>query len=87
VGRANIAVYNWDHSSTVNLDFSTFLNNGDPYVVRNAWNFFGTPLASGTYNGSTVNVPAQGLTIATPVGVTAPSETGPEFNVYIVRKA
>ena len=85
-GRANIAVYNWDHSSTVSLDFSSFLNNGDAYVVRNAWNYFGTPLTSGTWTGTNVSVNTTGLTIAAPVGLSAPSETGPEFVMYIVRK-
>jgi hypothetical protein len=86
-GRAHIAVFNWDQSATVDLDLSTTLRPGDPYVIRNAWNYFGTPLAKGTYTGAPVTVNASGLTIAAPVGLSAPAETGPEFNVYVVAKA
>jgi hypothetical protein len=86
VGRANIAVFNWDHSATVSLDFSSFLNNGDTYVVRNAFNYLGTPLASGTWNGTLVVVNTSGLVQATPVGKSAPTEPGTEFNIYVVSK-
>jgi hypothetical protein len=86
VGRANLAVFNWDHSPTVALDFSTFLSVGDSYEVRNAWNFFGPLVATGTWSGSPVPVPAQGLPVSFPVGLSAQPESGPEFNAFVVRK-
>jgi hypothetical protein len=86
-GRANIAVYNWDASATVSLDFSSFMNNGDQYEVRTAWNYFGSTLATGTWNGTLVSVAATGLTISTPVGLAGPpAATSPEFCVYMIRK-
>lgn len=85
-GRANVAVFNWDGSGTVPVDFSSFLNVGETYVVRNAWNYFGTPVTSGVYAGGTVSITASGLTISTPVGLTTPAETGPEFNCFVVSR-
>jgi hypothetical protein len=70
----------------VPVDFSSFLNVGETYVVRNAWNYFGTPVTSGVYAGGTVSITASGLTISTPVGLTTPAETGPEFNVFVVSR-
>jgi hypothetical protein len=87
VGRANVAVYNWDGSTSVNLDFSSFLNNGDTYVVRNAWNYYGATLASGTWNGSAVSVTVNALTPSTPVGLAGPpAATSPEFCCFVVSK-
>jgi hypothetical protein len=87
-GRANIAVFNWAHTATVQLDFSTFLVAGDAYEVRNAWNFFGPTVATGTWSGGLVTVPVQGLSPSVPVGaVSGKGETGPEFNAFVVRRS
>ena len=51
-GRANITVYNWDgveHASTSTSAASS--SPGDGYEVRNAQDFFGAPVLTGTYNG------------------------------------
>jgi hypothetical protein len=86
-GRANIAVYNWDGSTSVNLDFSSFMNNGDAYDIRNAWDFFGTSLGTGTWSGTPVAVTISALNRSTPVGLASPpAATSPEFCCFIVRK-
>lgn len=84
-GRATITVYNWNRESTIAVDLGSVIQNGQPYEVRNAQNYLAGPILTGTYDGASVRLPASGLGIAQPVGIAGPSETGPEFNVYIVR--
>jgi hypothetical protein len=85
-GRANIAIYNWNLQSTVAVDVSGVLTPGKTYVVKDAQNFFGPPVASGTYSGGTITIPMTGLTVATPVGnvPSRPGHTGPEFGAFVV---
>jgi hypothetical protein len=83
-GRANITVYNWPHQSTVDVDLSGAAYVGGAYEIRNAQDFYGTPVASGIFDGSLVTLPLSGLTVASPVGWPAPSVTGPEFNVFVL---
>jgi len=84
-GRANITVYNWSLSATVPADVSGVLSVGQTYEVRNAQNWFGAPVLTGTYDGSPLNLPMTGLSVAAPVGWTTPPASGPEFNVFVVR--
>ena len=88
-GRANIIVYNWAQQSTVSVDLSAVLNPGDRYVVQNAQDFYGSPVASGTYQGGSIQLPMAGITPPAPVGraYSPPPVTGPTFNVFVVMKA
>jgi len=86
-GRANIAVYNWAGQSSVSVDVSGILSNGDGYEVRNAQDFFGAPVASGTYSGGSISLPMNNLSVATPYGVGAPDEVGPDFNAFVLLPA
>ena len=83
-GRANITVFNWDLASTVNVDLSSVLQPGSQYEIRNAQNYFAAPVATGTYTGGTVSIPMTDLSVASPVGWTAPPPTGPEFNAFVL---
>jgi PKD repeat protein len=83
-GRANITVFNWDLQNTVSVNVTGVLSVGQSYEVRNAQNFFGPPVLTGTYNGSPLQLPTSGLSMASPVGFAAPQATGPEFNVYVL---
>jgi PKD repeat protein len=83
-GRANITVYNWNLAATVSVDVSAVLAAGQAYEVRNAQNWFGAPVAAGTYDGTPLNLPMTGLGVATPVGWAAPPASGPEFNVFVL---
>lgn len=82
-GRANITVFNWDLAPTVNIDLSA-LPVGSDYEVRNAQDYFGTPVLTGTYAGGTISLPMSGLAVETPAGVAAPPATGPEFNAFVL---
>jgi hypothetical protein len=84
-GRANVTIYNWDLLSTVRVDLSGILYLGSTYEIRNAQDFFAAPALSGIYDGNPViTIPMTGLTIAIPVGWTAPPPTGPEFNAFML---
>jgi PKD repeat protein len=84
-GRANITIYNWDRVPSVGVSLKGILKAGTAYEIRNAQNFFGPAVLSGTYDGSsTLSLPMNGLAPAIPVGRPAPPPTGPEFQVFIV---
>ena len=83
-GRANITVYNWNLAPTVSVDVTGILAPGQAYEVRNAQDWFGAPVVSGTYDGSPLVLPMTGLSVAIPVGWPAPPASGPEFNVFVV---
>jgi hypothetical protein len=86
-GRANIIVYNWDSAGSVSVDVSSVLASGDTYEIRDAENWFGTPVASGTYSGGSVAVPMSGLAVAKTVGrSTQPIHTPAEFGAFVVLK-
>ena len=84
-GRANIIIYNWAQDSTVSVDVSGVLTPGDQYVVQNAQDFYGSPIASGTYSGGTLQLPVVNVAAPSPIGVTTTRPapvTGPTFNVF-----
>ena len=83
-GRANIIIYNWQLLNSVAVDVSSVLPVGTSYHVVNAQNFYGQPVASGTYTGGTISLPMTGLTVAAPVGTPTPASSGPAFNAFIL---
>jgi hypothetical protein len=83
-GRAHITIFNWNLSSSVDVDLSSVLSQGSYFELRNAQNYFGPPAVSGTYDGNLVTVPMAGLLPASPVGWAAPPPTGPEFNAFVL---
>lgn len=87
-GRANIVVYNWSGQATVSVDLSGVLTVGDAYVVQSVQDFYGSPVASGTYGGGSIQLPMAGITPAAPVGrsYTPAPITGPTFDVFVVMR-
>jgi len=88
-GRANIIVYNWAQQSAVSVDVSGILKRGDRYVVQNAEDFYGPPIASGIYKGQPLELPMASITPPSPVGVVTAQPapvTGPTFNVFVLMK-
>ncbi len=83
-GRATIVVYNRDASAAEAVDLTGVVSPGAAYEIRNAQNFYGPPIVSGTYAGGLVTLPMIGLTPATPVGYRVPSSTGPAFAAFVV---
>jgi hypothetical protein len=85
-GRANIVVYNWDLASSVAVDVGAALTPGSRYEVRDAQNFFGAPVSTGTYSGAPIGIPMTGLTIPAPNGnvPTAPVHTALQFGTFVL---
>ncbi|MGA2716917.1 MAG: hypothetical protein ABSG41_27840, partial [Bryobacteraceae bacterium] len=85
-GRANIAIYNWSLAPTVSVDISSALSVGTRYQILDAENYYGPPVASGTYTGTPITIPMTGLTIATPNGnvPTEPTHTAPQFGAFVL---
>jgi hypothetical protein len=84
--RANLTIYNWALSNTIAVDPSGVLATGDHYELRNAQDFYGSPVLLGTYTGGTLLVPMNGLSAAQPFG-TSPSpvpSSAPEFAAFIL---
>lgn len=82
--RAMVAIYNWGLSPTVSVDLSGILTVGNSFKVINAQNYFSTPVVSGDYAGGTVAIPMNGLSVATPVGLSPPPTTSPQFGAFVV---
>ncbi len=86
-GRANIAVYNPSGALSVSVSMSGVLNAGDSYTVRNVYDMYGAPVASGTYAGGAITIPITGMNPPMPLGgTTAPPQTGTTFAVFVVTK-
>jgi hypothetical protein len=87
-GRANIIVHNWTSQSTVSADVSGVLSVGDQYEVRSVQALFGTPVASGTYAGGTIQIPMTAIAPPQPVGRSTPTPptTGPFFDVFLLTR-
>jgi len=88
-GRANIIVYNWAQQSAVSVDVSGILNRGDRYVVQNAEDFYGPPIASGIYTGRPLDLPMVSITPPSPIGIATAQPapvTGPTFDVFVLMK-
>jgi hypothetical protein len=89
LGRANITIFNWDMKPTVDIDVSAAgLKRGDRFELRDAQDYFGAPVVSGTYSGAALAVPMTGTAVSAPAGTVAvpPKHTSPEFGVFILRK-
>ena len=90
IGRANIVVMAYSAPASINVNLATTgLTDNQAYEIRNAFDFFGTAVASGTYDAgaTTISLPLNGaaLNVATPVGEsTEPATTVPMFGVFVV---
>lgn len=85
-GRGHVIVYNYGRQGSVGVDLSSVLSSGQRYEIRNVQNYFGTPVASGTYSGGTVSLPMTGVTPPARIGrsTATPPVTGPLFDTFVV---
>lgn len=87
--KANITIYNWPGNSTVSLDPSSVLDENDTYEVVDVQNYFGEPVASGTYTGGNLAIPMTSTAVTAAVGnnlPTAASHTPSEFGTFMLVK-
>lgn len=89
-GRANVMVYSFSGSSTATIDLSSAgLANGQSFTIRNAQNYYGPSVATGTFNSAsptiTISLTGAALGVATPIGYSfTPATTCPQFCPMIV---
>jgi hypothetical protein len=86
-GRANIVIYNWNPQPAVQVDLSSSgINVGDQFQIRDAENWFGGAVVSGTYTGDPVSIPMLGLVVALPNGIVPNPQphTAPQFGAFIL---
>src|SRR3989344_2351624 len=53
--RMNVITYNWDGNTTVSVDPSLVLDNGDSYEIHNTQDYF-DDVITGTYSGSNISI-------------------------------
>lgn len=86
-GRANVTVLNWDRAATVAVDVSAArLPVGSRFEVRDARNFYGPAVVTGTYTGAPITLPMTGLVAAPPIGnaPVIPPHTAPELGTFVL---
>ncbi len=87
LGRANIAIFNWQQLSSVSVDISSAgLVSGQSFQVIDAQNPFGGPVLTGVYNGSPISLPMTLTAVAQPIG-NAPKaavHTGIEYGSFVL---
>jgi hypothetical protein len=85
-GRAHIIVYNWEDLDEVKIDPQNIMPSGTSYILRNAEDYYGTPVLQGVYQGGELTIPMSGLNSVIPLGEPniIPEKTGRQFNVFIL---
>ena len=83
-GRGHIFVFNWDKRTAVEVDVSGLLKIGDNFEVRNAKDFFGTPVVRAKYDGKPLLLPLAGLRVAGPLGGSKTPREDPQFSAFVV---
>lgn len=85
-GRANLAVYNWDHAEAIELDLKGVLSVGQQFRIVSAQDFYGLPVLKGRYEGKPVSLSMSTAPAATPRGLKLGKliKSGPEFGAFVV---
>jgi len=88
-GRAHIVVFNWERRASVAVDLSSAgLVEGDIFEIRDVQNLTGTPVVTGRYAGSRIELPMNSSAVLKPHGDTRHdvTHTDSEFGVFLVRR-
>jgi hypothetical protein len=84
-GRAHVAVFNYDRRRSVLLDLSrAALRQGQRFVIVDAQDYFGKPVAQGMFDGRPVEIVMSGLRAAKPVGAARLRHTAPVFGAFVI---
>lgn len=86
--KSYVTIYNWENLSEVDIDASSVLDENDTYAIYDTENFFGDPIATGTFNGATISVPmtTTGLTETVGEVPVAPTHSSEEFGSFVLVK-
>jgi hypothetical protein len=82
-----VTVLNHSKAASFSLPLTNGSLAGKYYTVVDAQNYFGLPVASGTYNGSSILLPMNLATVSAPTGtvVTQPKHTSAAMGTFIIR--
>jgi|GEM_PF-1176990 len=85
-GRGHVIVYNWSRQASVSVNLSAILKSGQAYEIRDSQNYFGPPVAQGTYAGELVSLPMTLTAVSETVGTPErlPKHTSAEFGAFVV---
>jgi hypothetical protein len=86
-GRANVIIYNWGLAGSVSVNLSDVLAVGQAYTVHNVCDLYGSPIASGTYNGGSVSLSMATMSPPALIGRSprrTPPDCGGRFAVFLV---
>lgn len=87
--RAELIAYDWSASGAVSVDLSNVVPLGGSYEIRSVLDPWGTPVASGSYQGGEVSVPLGTVTAPDPLGlsgaISGADDPGASFGVFLVR--
>lgn len=85
-GRGHIIVYNWDLAAETAIDLRPVVKPGAAFEIRDAQNYFGPPLVTGTFDGTPVTIPLRAGPVAQALGEipSPPKHTDARFNVFVV---
>ncbi len=90
-GRAHVVVYNWEGLDVVAIDPGAALPKGAKFALRDAEDYYGKPVLSGTYAGGPLAVPMAGRSPALPLGETSLPKpewaTKKAFGVFVLDAA
>lgn len=83
-----MTIYNWENTDSVAADLSDLLVAGDTYEIYDVQNYFGDPITSGTYSGTTLDVPMTSTAVSEAVGngTVDSTHTEKEFGSFILVK-
>ncbi len=86
-GRGHVIVYNWGQAGSVSVNLSEVLVVGRAYKIHNVCDLYGSPIASGTYNGGSVSLTMASMPAPAFIGRSprrAPPDCGGRFAVFLV---
>lgn len=86
--KSYVTIYNWQNLDEVPVNPGSALQVNDTYAVYDVENYFGLPIATGTFNGTSIKVPMTSTAVADTVGVTptAPTHSSIEFGSFLLKK-
>ncbi len=87
--KTYMTIYNWEQLDSVYVDVSNNLEINDTYEIRDVQDYFGTPIAAGTYLGGNIEVPLSLTSVTELIGSdapVAPTHTPKEFGTFILVK-
>jgi hypothetical protein len=85
-GWATIVAHTWSGVDTIDVDLSAVLDDGDRYEVRSALDPRADPVATGTWDGETIELPTD-PPVAPPLGDLDVGALDPDVAIYVVRTA